>query len=1136
MVDMDKHACRRLADEAYKNKLWRESYVTWEFLEALPWAMEPGYLQINWDSIPGLYNRKRHLQTLVIEKKEWDHLSDPAQLAHFWEPTQNPDDFHRTLALAFSWTPFHDSPDAERKKEFVMSVAVVRKLSRHDGLPLLTASEEFRDSANETTHSLLLVRLHRKSLLFPDIYYDRYGQHFTLMHDTGKGYNVGDPQVFLGALLHNAYTSGKGPSPKAKLPPVFLDRPAEHPLIDSCTREYRDWTKDFPAPAGGEHPLEEHFVWLSTNCQPYTHDPGSPFVPLDFTLGLPPVREWPRQSGEPPWPLDPKDRPKPKPDLHAPADSTGASSLDEGKQQRKKKKHCRSKKAELKVTTRGLGTDDPVWMNTGSPESSNSSAGSQSEGDSGLGSNFRGTDTEPRTKAPLRASPDAWKDPTKAAEDASLSDRGDADEDVEMVDAEVIETKGPDNEGGPAPRHTPEPEEVLDQAPDLMEENPEEVAGEGEPQEPQDPDDDAPDLAGQVLQGFHTVTQTLSATYGSASSDIQQVIRRSLRESTNDDRTFIYGASNAIHCWVESVRPAMAGSEMGKGSGEAGKETKVTKDPTQLLADAREAGKDAIDAVLDLIPEVDHRLPPVYPRIDVASVLTISRHHTEETLRNVHSQISDLVRTHVAGPEQAGVFFNTILPITCSFQHQMDEMAINLLFPGSQLVPNMWGARREVLEGLSLVAPPSCSASWPASLVERVTSVPGTSGQSGLTRAPTKTSNPRASKLTPGSGKKTQQNIQQAAGLFWGDKRRREREEAEAQAQEEKCRKKPSRPILSLDEHKHSITELTNRAAPSRFGQPSGKTPSSASKDQVKPRKDPITVPDPSDDEPLSDQANELKAKARKWDPTPELVLVDDDDSTPLPGRQKTPKKSVPVEEEATEALAWCLKGKARAVQYNLELAALVDYRNKSFPNLKGPPNTDDHSKYLAWVRDISWSYLAKGNLWTARQYFQELQGCKDKETVAQGKAVLRDRGMLGIPQESGKTEPIKARYVIRVLRSIEGHIIDARDPDYGRDWNIGLYDIVSAASTKKVEKHGQMLWKGRWVSGKVNYGYCPFCSYASTNHRTLNNHIRMHLRLSLACGMPDCWYVTHSAESMWKHAATHNLQTSEPIVPPKKK
>ena len=84
-------------------------------------------------------------------------------------------------------------------------------------------------------------------------------------------------------------------------------------------------------------------------------------------------------------------------------------------------------------------------------------------------------------------------------------------------------------------------------------------------------------------------------------------------------------------------------------------------------------------------------------------------------------------------------------------------------------------------------------------------------------------------------------------------------------------------------------------------------------------------------------------------------------------------------------------------------------------------------------VRDISWSYPAKGNLWTAQQFFQELQASENREMVEQGEAVLRDRGMLGIPQESGKPGPIKARYVIRVLRSAEGQIIDARDSDYGR-------------------------------------------------------------------------------------------------------
>ena len=119
------------------------------------------------------------------------------------------------------------------------------------------------------------------------------------------------------------------------------------------------------------------------------------------------MQDWPRRSGEPPWPLDPKDCPKPIQDLVAPADSTGASSPDENKKRRKKKKHRRPRRSELKVTTRDLGTDDPVWMNTGSAGSSSSMVSSHSEEDSGLGSNLRVPDTEAQTRAPLRPSPDA---------------------------------------------------------------------------------------------------------------------------------------------------------------------------------------------------------------------------------------------------------------------------------------------------------------------------------------------------------------------------------------------------------------------------------------------------------------------------------------------------------------------------------------------------------------------------------------------------------------------------------------------------------------------------------------------------------------------------------------------------------
>ena len=188
-------AGQQLAENGYKIGQWPESYITWKFLAEHPRAMESGYLHVEWNSIPGLYNRKSYLRTLVIEKGEWDHLSDPTQLEHYWEPTQDSDNFHRTLGLALCWTPFHDCTDTGRRKEYVMSVAVVQKPAQHFGLPFAAAAGQLWDDAEMTP--TLLVRLHRKSRLFLEIYYDQYRAHFTLMHDMGKGYNVGTPRSSL---------------------------------------------------------------------------------------------------------------------------------------------------------------------------------------------------------------------------------------------------------------------------------------------------------------------------------------------------------------------------------------------------------------------------------------------------------------------------------------------------------------------------------------------------------------------------------------------------------------------------------------------------------------------------------------------------------------------------------------------------------------------------------------------------------------------------------------------------------------------------------------------------------------------------------------------------------------------------
>ena len=124
-------------------------------------------------------------------------------------------------------------------------------------------------------------------------------------------------------------------------------------------------------------------------------------------------------------------------------------------------------------------------------------------------------------------------------------------------------------------------------------------------------------------------------------------------------------------------------------------------------------------------------------------------------------------------------------------------------------------------------------------------------------------------------------------------------------------------------------------------------------------------------------------------------------------------------------------------------------------------------------MKKESLSFPAKGNLSTIRQFVKELEGCPDPEKRKTADNTLRNKGMPGIPQENtievGKREMIKARYVMKVLWSVEGETIDAKHPNYGQDQNIGLYDISSPASMRKVEQSGQTTVRGKNIRGNVD-------------------------------------------------------------------
>ena len=453
-----------------------------------------------------------------------------------------PEDFHRTFALILCRTAFHNCDDTSRRKEFLVSVGVVRKLAWQAAIPFAMAADEFRDDTDDSP-TMLLVRLHRHLWLFPDLYFDRYHQHFTVMHNSGMPFNVGHPQRFVGAQLHNAFPAGDKPSPKVKLPPVFLDHPTKFPF-DSCVREYRDWTTDCEERSSPD----EHFVWLSNEFTPFQTDQGTAYVPPDFTLGLSDIGDWLKQTGEVPWVLDPAKHPRPAIQSHH--KSAGPSSGDEVQKRRKKKKHRRPKRQELKVTTRGKGDNIPVWTHTGL--NSSSSSESQTEGDSGIGSSDQkppgGAGSITRCDHTPRYSPETIRKLDGGdLEDARLSDHVENnDRDQEMVSrdegAKEVMGTNPVWPTGPTATVTG-PDVNLVVAPEAPE-------GLEDPllADPADAGDEkaCPDAFQLIMQGFHAATRTLSDHYQLACKEVQSIVWKSMKKSTAMDRTFVWGASAAI--------------------------------------------------------------------------------------------------------------------------------------------------------------------------------------------------------------------------------------------------------------------------------------------------------------------------------------------------------------------------------------------------------------------------------------------------------------------------------------------------------------------------------------------------------------------------------------------------------------
>ena len=441
-----------------------------------------------------------------------------------------------------------------------------------------------------------------------------------------------------------------------------------------------------------------------------------------------------------------------------------------------------------------------------------------------------------------------------------------------------------------------------------------------------------------VMQGLHMASRTLSDGYQLACLEVQGFIRQSLDRSTHKDHKFIAEVSTALCQWVEAIQPAIDCLD------------KSVAKQSRLLEDAWRAGMQITEDILGLYsPEDKKKKEATNPLHNLtAQAFDVAQKHVEDACMTLHLELPALVHQHVP-LAQAGVFLAAIFQIMCTYWQETDNMVLDQTVMLAQVVPNMWGVWQGVIEGLSLLGPPTCPDSWPASLVERVDKEPAKR----TTLAPPVTLVKGDSGKTA-AGSSGKRSLQKQIPDFWNNPEREREEEESQRVEEEKHRKKSSgSPILSLAKHEEPVSSLVTKTTPNRVSQPVG-LPSRVvavapkiEKDRGKTRRPSPNGVDSSDDKPLAD-----KPKSHKQDYTsPDVVVVDDD--LPLSStNRKTPAKKAKTymdsEQRTIDRLNLQLKSEGRHCQYSKELADLIKYWNENVPK---PPAGSEHRRPLGAPR-----------------------------------------------------------------------------------------------------------------------------------------------------------------------------------------
>ena len=255
--------------------------------------------------------------------------------------------------------------------------------------------------------------------------------------------------------------------------------------------------------------------------------------------------------------------------------------------------------------------------------------------------------------------------------------------------------------------------------------------------------------------------------------------------------------------------------------------------------------------------------------------------------------------------------------------------------------------------------------------------------------------------------------------------------------------------------------------------------------------------------------------------------------------KKKKQKKDAELEKfrfEQREAKAKEMsKIKHRKLQREQDFRGIRNYRKSIPAALLESINGADHRGYLLERFQKENNYMSKKsghkrNLMTVEQLLTCIAKYANEPTKRLKEAQQVIKSNFPMVQGMPSGDKCTPEFAVRVLMDCEGNLIDCDHQVYGKEQNIGLHDVISPAAMARVTARETYIVDGIPTTIKADNAFCPFCAYTASNHRAINNHVRMHFRAILVCGWPGCYFVHMQSKKMIEHSAeAHGMNRAKP-------